>query len=273
MSTPDFLDSLDKMPTRETVAELKPEPAAEVEETEEEEVEEQEEAEVEQEQESEQVEKPAATTAASEPKDAAALKTGMIAERKKRQESEATVKALEKRLRELEARSAPVREQVAPVDFYQNPEGFVAQVEQRLQVAHLNALAADMREQHEDFDEVTQAAIDVMNTNPQLAAEIQARVRNAGNPAREAYRIGKELMAAKKEAELLKDPAAYKASIRDEVLAEIRAELAANPAPKVTLPRDLSNGRSGADQVANTPPVDPRRGGFDSLFDHRPRQT
>lgn len=271
MSTPDFLDSLDKMPTRETVAELKPEPETEVAETEEE-VEE-EEAEVEQEQQSEQVEKPAATTAASEPKDAAALKTGMIAERKKRQESEAAVKALEKRLRELEARSAPVREQVAPVDFYQNPEQYIAQRFQELQATQLNALAADMREQHEDFDEVTQAAIEVMNTNPQLAAEIQARVRNAGNPAREAYRIGKELVAAKKEAELLKDPAAYKASIRDEVLAEIRAELAATPTPKVTLPRDLSNGRSGADQVANTPPVDPRRGGFDTLFDPRPRQT
>lgn len=265
MSTPDFLDSMETLPTRETVAELKPDPATEVEETEEED-EEQEEAPQETEQASEQVDKPAATTAAHESKEAAGLKAGIAAERKKRQE-------LEAKLRALEARSAPAREAKAPVNFYENPEQYVMDAVQTVQLAHLNALQADMREQHEDFDEVAALVVEAAETNPQL----QARVMSAGNPAREIYRVGKELIEAQKQAELMKDPGAYKASIRDELkaelLAELRAELGEPAKPKVTLPRDLSNGRSGADQVAVTPPSDPRRGGFEDLFNNRPRQT
>lgn len=261
MNGPDFLDSIDKLPTREEAAEPKPDPITDTFEVEEEE-EEQEEATREAEQASEQVEKPAATTAAPESKEAAGLKAGIAAERKKRQE-------LEAKLREMEARSAPAQVQRAPVNFYENPEQYVMEAVNAVQMSHLNALAADMREQYEDFDELVELAAKSAELNPQ----IQMRVRSAGNPAKEAYRIGKELQ----EAEKLKDPEAYKASLRDELKAELLAELRselATPAPaKPVLPRDLSNGRSGADQVANTPPVDPRRGGFDTLFDHRPRQT
>lgn len=264
MSTPDFLESFDKLPTRETVADLKPEPETEVEETEEEKDEEQE-APQETEQASQEVEKPAATTAAPESKEAAGLKAGIAAERKKRQE-------LEQKLRELEARqSVPAQEKREPVNFFENPQQYIANEVQGVRVAYLNALQEDMREKHEDYDEVTALVVDAAQTNPQL----QQRVFQAGNPAKEIYRIGKELQ----EAEKLRDPEAYKASLRADLEAEImtklRAELGLTDTgkPKVTLPRDLSNGRGGADQVATTPPVDPRRGGFDTLFDPRPRQT
>lgn len=262
MSTPDFLDSMDKLPTREAVEELKPEPETE-------EVEEEEEVE---QPEPETVEQQATSTVATESKESAGQKAGMLAERKKRQESDAKVRALEAKLKEIEARQTAATRQT-PVNFYENPEQYVQEAVRSVQEAHFNALQADMREQHEDFDEVAELVLEAAKTNPQL----QHQVLTAGNPARELYRVGKALAEAQRQAELMKDPEGYKASIRDELkaelLAELRAELGEPMKPKVTLPRDLSNGRSGADQVATTLPVDPRRGGFETLFDNRPRQT
>ena len=207
------------------------------------------------------VEEKAAPTAASEPEKAAGFKAGMLAERKKRQELEAKLRAIETAQKQPE----PVRK---PVVFRDEPERFVLDAVAGVEARHMNALEDDMREQHEDFDDMAALVVAAAELDPAL----RQKVFSAGNPARAMYKLGKQLQ----ESEKLRDPEAYKASIRDDVVAEVTAKLRkelgltdeGKPA-KAALPRDLSNGRSGTNTVATTQPVDPRRGEFGNLFDPR----
>lgn len=252
MSTPDFLDSLDKLPVREDAVVEQADPVTDAFE-----VEEEPEGQPEPQQPEKVEEVKPEPTAGKESKEEAGFKAGMLAEREKR-------KALEARLRELEAKQQQQPEPRKPVQFYEDPQKYVDEIERRAEQRRLDALEADMKEQHEDFDEVAAIVVEAAKENPAL----HQKVFSAANPARAIYKLGMEL----REQEKLKDPEAYKASIREdlkaELLAEIRKELSIETTekPKPNLPRDLSNGRSGTEQVATTTAVDPRRGTFTDLF-------
>lgn len=267
-NTPDFLYSLgaESTPVAEVEKPEKVEKPIEQEFEEEESEDEREEGEETEIEESKpkatKAEKEPAPAAGGEKTEAAGFKAGMLAERKKRQE-------LEKKLQEIEKKQKQPEPAPRPVSFREDPEKFVVSAVQSVEARHMNALEADMREQHEDFDEMAELVVKAAEMNPTL----RQQVFEAGNPARAMYRLGKQLQ----EAEKLKDPEVYKASIRDEVVAEVTARLReelglgtpeAKPA-RTALPRDLSNGRSGTDTVATTAAVDPRRGEFVDLFDPR----
>lgn len=278
MSSPDFLDSLDASRVHEQPEDEKAAPTASKPEPEDVDADEAENDEEQDEREEVQkpdpkaakAEKEPATAAGSEDKASAGLKAGMMAERKKRQELEAKLRELEAKLKQPE-QPAP-----QPVRFREDPEGFVTSAAAAVEARLYNAMEDDMREQHEDFDEMAALVVKAAEIDPLL----KQKVFQAGNPARAMYKLGKQLQ----EAEKLRDPEAYKESIRSELEAEVTAKVTAQlrkelglpddgkPA-RAALPRDLSNGRSGTDAVATTTAQDPKRGDFATLFSTRKPPT
>lgn len=162
----------------------------------------------------------------------AALKS----EREKRQE-------LERKLKELETKPAPER-----VNFYDNPEAHLDQrfqeIEARATARTYAALEAAEKETHADFDEVAAEVIEAAKLHPTLVQTIM----QAANPAREMYRQGMKIRQFRE----MQDPEAYKASLRDQIKAELLAELGgraaqaqreaeARAAKAEAIPPDLSN--------------------------------
>lgn len=136
------------------------------------------------------------------------------AERERRQ-------AAEQRLRELEARTRD-NTQTVTTDPLEDPQGFSAQVqetiEQRVALAKFELHEEAMREKHADYDEVQAEFLTMAQANPALMAE----ARQARNVPRFAYET---VMKAREFAEL-QDVDAYKSKLRQELEAQIRAEMA-----------------------------------------------
>jgi hypothetical protein len=137
-------------------------------------------------------------------------------ERQKRQD-------LEKRLADLEGRVPQNQQQqqhqqpVLP-DPYEDPEGYF-RAQQEYQQRNLfetkAVLSQDfMRSQYEDYDEVEAYFADAAEKDPRLAIGLL----NSPNPARFAYEQGKRQRLLD---EIGSDPEAYKAKIRESVLAEV----------------------------------------------------
>lgn len=154
------------------------------------------------------------------------------AEREKRQQYERELQALRQRQAQPEAPS-----------FYEAPEQYVAQVEQRAVMRMNAAFEADLREQNPDYDEVIEELKDYAQGNPAVLHQ----VFNAPNPPRAAYKLGKQI----RELQAMKDPDAYRKGIEAEVRAKLEAEYAAKEAERVrlagALPPDLSSARSPRD--------------------------
>jgi hypothetical protein len=135
------------------------------------------------------------------------------AERDKRQAAEA-------RLRELEARTRENTHSVT-TDPLEDPEGFSAQVqetiEQRVALAKFELHEEAMREKHADYDEVQAEFLTMAQSNPALMAE----ARQARNVPKFAYAT---VMKARELAEL-QDVDTYKSKLRQQIEAEIRADL------------------------------------------------
>ncbi len=157
------------------------------------------------------------------------------AEREKRQ-------AYEKRIAELEAAHRAPPE--PPPNFYEAPEQYVQQVVQseRQQMAQVlySALEADARDAHADYDEVLAEVTEAARDNPAIRQQVFA----APNPAKAAYKLGKQL----REMKAMQDPGAYRAQIEAEIRASIKAEQDAAAASKAAavaaIPPDLASARS-----------------------------
>jgi len=193
---------------------------------------------------------PAAATDKDERVPLAALK----AEREKRQSEQRQREELERRLREIEsARPQP--------EFFENPEAFVKQsiqgAQQEIQQRFYAAMDADAREQFPDYDEVLATLQEHAQGNPAIVQQ----VFSAPNPARAAYKLGKQL----REMAQIQDPEAYRQKIEAEVRAKVEAEFAQKQAERAAsvdrIPPDLSTARSAtATTRASTGNV------FDNLF-------
>ena len=105
------------------------------------------------------------------------------------------------------------------------------------------ALEADAREAYPDYDEVLAELGDAARENPAL----RQQVFSSPNPAKAAYKLGKQL----REMKAMQDPQAYRAQIAAEIRAEIAAEQAAKEtaraAAAAAIPPDLSAARSTRD--------------------------
>jgi hypothetical protein len=86
---------------------------------------------------------------------------------------------------------------------------------------------AIMRMQHQDYDEAEEAFAQAAEANPSLWAKLERHPF----PAQFAYEVGKQ---SKQIAEIAADPAAYEATLRQKIMAELAAQ---QPAPVVQPPK------------------------------------
>lgn len=171
------------------------------------------------------------------------------AEREKRQ-------AYERELAELRAKQ---QQEQAP-NFYEAPDQYVqhlmAQTQQQATQRLYAALEEQARETYADYDEVFAEVQAHAAENPAVAPKIL----NAPNPAVAAYKLGKQL----REMKALQDPAAYRAALKAEILAEVQRDAEVKEAAKrkvaEAIPPDLANARSASNDQDVT--GDP----FKSLF-------
>src|SRR5262245_13079063 len=84
-----------------------------------------------------------------------------------------------------------------------------------------------MRMQHTDYDEAEQAFVQAAEANPSLWAKLERHPF----PAQFAYEIGKQ---SQQVAAIVADPAAYEATLRQKILAELAAQ---QPAPVIQPPK------------------------------------
>lgn len=183
---------------------------------------------------------PAAPTAAEPLEGTHVPLAALKAEREKRQ-------AHERRIAELEQAVQRQQPPAPEPDFYADPTQYVQQevqgVRQQMTQAFHAALEADAREAHADYDEVLAELAIAAQENPAL----RQQVFTSPNPAKAAYKLGKQL----REMKAMQDPAAYRAQIAAEIRAEIAAEAAAKESARAAaaaaIPPDLSAARSTRD--------------------------
>jgi hypothetical protein len=162
------------------------------------------------------------------------------AEREKRQRMEQELARISQQIAQQQAPQIP--------GFYEAPEQHVnlavTQAQQAVTARMYAAFEEDAREAYADYDEVLAELAEAANENPAL----RAQVFNAPNPAKAAYKLGKQLRALKS----APDPAALRKEIEAEVRAQIKAEAEAaekaRAAQVAAIPPDLSAARSARDQ-------------------------
>lgn len=155
------------------------------------------------------------------------------AERRKRQDAEARIAALEQQLN-------PPAPPAPPPNVWEDEAGaFAHNRQQAVSEASFNArldtsemLAAQA---HEDFDDMRAKFIEMMAINPAL----QQQALQARHPWGEAYKIAKN--AARVEALGAINVDEVEAKVR----AQIEAEYAAKAAPAFNIPRSLADAQSG----------------------------
>lgn len=187
---------------------------------------------------------PEATPAPEKQESGAVPLAALRAEREKRQRLERELEALR-----TQQQAAPKQQ---PVDFFEDPMGVlqatVSQVEQRAKAQLYNVLDAEARETYADYDEVMDLVRDKVAENPALRDQIFS----SPNPAKAAYRLGKQL----NELSAMQDPAAYRARLEAEIRAQIAAEQTNKQAEKAraaaAIPPDLAAGRSTTASTTET---------------------
>lgn len=193
-------------------------------------------------------------------------------EREKREAAERRIKELEDQLkappqqRQQQAQPEQRREAPPPKDFWEDPVAFVEQrvdgVRQEYearanqqQQAEFRRAENAMRKQHADFDEVSQIVMEEAQRNPAIVPAIF----QSEDPAQALYALGKEIRDFR---QFQTDPQSARARMKEELKAELLAELGGNaaaapaPAPSnnARRPVDLSNKRNAASASASAPP-------------------
>lgn len=159
-------------------------------------------------------------------------------ERRKRQELEARLKALED--------AKPQDQQVGLLD---DPEKWEQQLQSRVnqevervrregQAQMLNFLESQARQQHADFDEVIAVFAEQAQANPILAQEALKQ----SNPVEYAYTAGRRLKLLSEAGDLDALLERERTKAREEALAEAQARQPAPPPESLT---DVSGARSG----------------------------
>lgn len=179
-----------------------------------------------------------------EPREDFVPQAALMDERRKRQQYEQQLQALQRQLEDLQK---PKQEPVAaqpPGDFWDDPQGFVSaaekraveQAEQRIneQMRHQYATMCETiaRSQYQDYDETRDVFLDRVKDDPVLRAELA----RAENPALFAYQTGKRL----------KEYARSPDDIRKEIEAKVRAELAGQAQAQPQVPQSLNTETSPA---------------------------
>jgi hypothetical protein len=181
-----------------------------------------------------------------------------LAERRKRQEAEQRIAALEAQLQQIANPPQP-----AP-DMFENPEGwqghFGGQIRQTaVQEASFNALlnTSEMlcRDKFDDFEEAKDKFMALAEGNPVLAQQ----ALGDPHPWRKAYQIVKN--HEKMEALGATDAQTLEAKLREQIRAELEAELKTKP--PVEIPASLAGAQGGrsAAGVWNPPTLDQILGG------------
>lgn len=173
---------------------------------------------------------------ASDPEPAHVPTAALTDERRKRQAAEARVQELEQRLAQgqtpqqpqqpAQPQAQPQSQAPALPDMFEDPQGYTAaliqQVEQRMLSQKLDTSEAMARQRHADFDEKMQAFRQAIQRRPDLAQQMLGEL----DPAGFAYKVGSDFL----EPNQLGNLDAYKAQIRAEIEAELRAQTQAAPA-------------------------------------------
>lgn len=191
-------------------------------------------------------------------------------ERTKREAAEKRVKELEEQLKaprqpQQDQGQQPRREAAPPVDFWENPVGFVQQQvdgvrqeyearAQQAQQAEFRRAENAMRKQHADFDEITAVVLEEAQRNPAIVPAIF----QAENPAEKLYELGKQIRDFR---DFQTDPQTARDKMREELKAEILAELKGSQGqgnqgaqPAARRPVDLSRQRNATSASATAPP-------------------
>lgn len=154
-------------------------------------------------------------------------------ERRKRQEAERRIEALEQQLQSLQPPPEPAPsiwdDDQAALQHNQQQAVSQATYLARLDMSEMLASQA-----HADFDEMKAKFIELMGINPAL----QQEALQAKHPWERAYQIGKNAATA---AEL---GATNVAELEAKIEARIRGELAAQPAPQQAIPSSLADAQS-----------------------------
>lgn len=164
-------------------------------------------------------------------------------ERRKRQELEQRLAALEKN-----------QSQEPKKGFWDDPEAALAaqraETQQMVLSTRLNTAEAIAREKHPDFDEKMEAFKAFVESNPAIGPSLVQQCIGSANPAQFAYNFAKQ----QKELAELGGMEAYKQKTRAEVEAEVRAKVEAEYKAKAEadaklragLPRSLGDARGVA---------------------------
>lgn len=166
----------------------------------------------------------------------------------KRQAAEAVNAELRRQNEELKAAQQP------KIDPYEDFEGYQKQqqeiqaqqaMNQRLELSELV-----LKELHEDYDEVTAIFTEEARQNPAMAQAMFA----SSSPAKYAYTEGKRIQSMR---EIGDDPEAFKASLREQLKAEVLAEIKGAEVPKKeTLPPTIANAGTKAPKQDDLPADD-----------------
>jgi len=163
-------------------------------------------------------------------------------ERKKRQELERRLSEYEERLKRFEQPQQPQHEQAQP-DWYNQPgeaaQALQEQFQHELFQTRLALSETFMRQQHEDFEDVSVVFAEQAKRDPHLMQRLFAHP----NPAQYAYQIGQQIKLMQ---DVGNDPAAYRKKLEEEIRAQIQAEqggtqkTASSSQPPPQVPRSLA---------------------------------
>lgn len=121
---------------------------------------------------------------------------------------------------------------------WENPQETIQKLqtdfENKLLVSKLDMSAAQAKSRHEDYDEVEQVFIGMVQENPSIYNQMVSQV----DPAEYAYQLAKQKMFTD---EVGKDPADYEAKLRAKHFAEFEAEF-------------KNKEKTTAETIANLPP-------------------
>lgn len=174
-------------------------------------------------------------------------------ERKKRQESERVAAEYAAKLAAYEkaASQAPAPPPQRP-DLFENPDGALDHIEQRFQQqlvrTKLDMSVAMARQSHPDYGEAEAAFVEAVKANPSLYDQMMADPHPAGF----AYRVGTQVRALR---DIGGDPEAYRAKVRQELEAELRAQWEAEQPSRrsdvrSSIPPSLAGGRDTSGRFA-----------------------
>lgn len=182
--------------------------------------------------------------------------SALKAERRKRQELENRLQAMEQRLQAKPANLTPEEE----IDFWENPQAFMAKMtgnlrtqilsdlRQEQQIERLNQSEATARQKHADYEDAFAAFQQAVQLNPRLAQELS----RSEDPGEFAYSKGKAALALEQYGSI----DALLAAERAKWEAETRAYTPTVTLPSTTAADGSVGSRSGPEWGGPTPLTD-----------------